>query len=65
MTLTEHIDSTIALLQASREDAEKFDGGKVGAPGTRVRKTAGEVGKALREIKAHVLAQRKAAKEAV
>ena len=36
-TFVEQIDSVIANLNAAKEDAAKFDGGKTGVPGTRLR----------------------------
>ena len=59
MSLTEKIDSIIALLTEAREDAEKCDKGKTGSPGTRLRKSAQEAKKSLDELRKEVIACRK------
>ena len=63
-TFVEQLDSVIATLNAAKEDAEKFDGGKTGTPGTRLRKSATESQKALASLKKSVGEIRKAAKPA-
>ena len=63
-TFVEQIDSVIANLNAAKEDAAKFDGGKTGVPGTRLRKAATESQKALAALKKSVGEVRNAAKPA-
>jgi hypothetical protein len=58
MNMTDKIDRIINELQAARADAEKCDGGKAGAPGTRLRKAASQASKDLAELRKDVLAAR-------
>lgn len=58
MSMTDKIDRIIADLQTARADAEKCDGGKAGAPGTRLRKAASQASKDLAELRKDVLAAR-------
>ena len=59
MTVVETLDSLINKLNALREDAAKVDAGKSGAPGTRVRKAAGEIQNDLQDLRKHILEARK------
>jgi hypothetical protein len=61
MSISESLDSIIAQLTEARADAEKCDKGKVGAPGTRVRKAATAAQEALKTLRAQVITERKAA----
>jgi hypothetical protein len=63
-TFVEQIDAVIATLNAAKEDASTFDGGKTGLPGTRLRKAATDSQKALGAIKKGVGDTRNAAKAA-
>jgi hypothetical protein len=58
MSMTDKIDRIIQDLQEARTDAEKCDGGKPGAPGTRLRKAASQATKDLAELRKDVLAAR-------
>lgn len=53
MSIVASLDSIIESLQASREDAEKFDKGNAAA-GTRVRKAAQEGKAALHALRGQV-----------
>lgn len=55
------INRAIAKLQALLEDAKKVDGGKTGAPGTRLRKGMLDVTKDLKHIREAVSETRNAA----
>jgi len=57
--LVARIDAAIASLQEVRADAEKCEGGKTGAPGTRVRKAAQNVRISMGEVRKGVLDLRK------
>ena len=57
--LSHQIDAVILLLQDMKDDAEKCDNGKVGAPGTRLRKCATDVAKRMKQLRADVLELRK------
>jgi hypothetical protein len=59
MTVVETLDSLINKLNALREDAAKVDAGKSGAPGTRVRKAAGEIQNDLQDMRKQILEARK------
>jgi hypothetical protein len=59
MTVVETLDSLINKLNALREDAAKVDAGKSGAPGTRVRKAAGEIQNDLAALRKQILEARK------
>jgi len=59
MTFIEKLDAIIAELTAFREDAEKIDKGKTGAPGTRLRKATSSAQVGLRELRAQVIEARK------
>jgi len=63
-TFVEQVDAVIATLNAAKEDAAKFDGGKTGTPGTRLRKAATESQKALASLKKSVSEVRKVEKPA-
>jgi len=56
--LLEKLKEVIAVLENASNDAEKFDRG-VDAPGTRLRKTATEASKLLKELRQQVLDIRK------
>ena len=55
MTVTEQLEAAIKALEELRSDAEKVDKGMAGAPGTRVRKTAMTVKKAMDGVRKGVL----------
>mgnify|MGYP003640228575 CR=1 len=57
--LTGQIDAAILILQEARADADKCDKGKMGAPGTRLRKTAQDIAKRMKDLRADVLSSRK------
>ena len=57
--LTARVDAIIETLQAAREDAEKCDKGKTGAPGTRLRTAAAKASSDLKSLRAAVLESRK------
>lgn len=59
MKLVTKIGALIEILEEAKADAEKVDGGKVGAPGTRLRKTAQTIKKSMDEIRKDVLELRK------
>ena len=59
MSLEEKIDSIIGMLQEAKSDASKCDNGKVGSPGTRLRKAAQEAKRNLDEVRRGVIAARK------
>lgn len=63
MSIVASIDAVIATLTEARADAVKVDAGKVGAPGTRVRKAAQEGRNALYELRKQVTEVRAAAAE--
>jgi len=56
--LLERLREIIEVLEGASKDAEKFDRG-VDAPGTRLRKTATEASKLLKELRQAVLDIRK------
>jgi len=56
--LLEKLREIIEVLEDASKDAEKFDRG-VDAPGTRLRKTATEASKLLKELRQEVLDIRK------
>lgn len=56
--LTAQIDATILLLEEMKDDAGKCDSGKTGAPGTRLRKNATDITKAMKDLRANVLTLR-------
>ena len=56
--LLEKLKEVIEVLESVSKDAEKFDRG-VDAPGTRLRKTATEASKLLKELRQTVLDIRK------
>tara|TARA_B100000287_G_C20278213_1_gene640912 strand:- start:180 stop:374 length:195 start_codon:yes stop_codon:yes gene_type:complete len=56
--LLEKLKEVIEVLESASKDAEKFDRG-VDAPGTRLRKTATEASKLLKELRQVVLDVRK------
>ena len=60
MNAVAEIDAIIANLQAAREDAVKFDGGKVGAPGQRIRAAAQQTKVACDNLRRGILATQKA-----
>ena len=60
MSIEASINDIIAKLEGAREDAQKCDKGKAGAPGTRVRTIAQEVKDDLQELRKAVLDVRKA-----
>ena len=60
MTLTKSLDIIIATLLEARADAEKYDSGKLGAPGTRVRKVATGAQASLKDLRALVINGRNA-----
>jgi len=63
MKLATKLGALITILEEAKADAEKCDGGKVGAPGTRLRKTAQTAKKNLDEIRKEILEMRKAGSE--
>lgn len=60
MKIATKIGALITILEEAKADAEKCDNGKVGAPGTRLRKTAQTAKKTLDEIRKEILEIRKA-----
>ncbi len=58
MSVTEQIEAAIAELEALKADAEKVDKGMAGAPGTRIRKAAMVVKKAMDGVRKGVLEAR-------
>ena len=58
-TVVETLDALINKINAIREDAVKVDAGKSGAPGTRVRKAAGEIQNDLSALRKQILEARK------
>jgi len=56
--LLQKLKEVIEVLENASKDAEKFDRG-VDAPGTRLRKTATEASKLLKELRQVVLDVRK------
>tara|TARA_B100000900_G_C20493698_1_gene680682 strand:- start:309 stop:503 length:195 start_codon:yes stop_codon:yes gene_type:complete len=63
MKLATKLGALITILEEAKADAEKVDGGKTGAPGTRLRKSAQTAKKTLDEIRKEVLELRKGGKE--
>lgn len=63
MKLATKLGALIEILEEAKADAEKVDAGKVGAPGTRLRKTAQTAKKTLDEVRKEILALRKAGSE--
>lgn len=59
MSLVGKLEETIAALEAAKADAEKFDKGMTGAPGTRVRKVAMDAKKSMDDLRKSVLDGRK------
>ena len=59
MNAVEQIDAIIANLQTAREDAVKFDAGKVGAPGQRVRAALQQTKVACDILRRRILATQK------
>lgn len=55
MSIEAQIDRIIADLTAAKADAAKCDGGKAGAPGTRLRKAASQATKDLKAVRQAVL----------
>ncbi len=55
MTCVEQIEALIQNLEAAKDDASKVDSGKTGAPGTRLRKVAGDAQNGLQDLKKKVL----------
>lgn len=60
MSTITHIEALITNLTLMKEDAEKFDKGMVGAPGTRIRKEAQSVIGGLKTLRAAISDARKA-----
>lgn len=58
--LSHQIDACILLLQEMKEDAEKCDNGRPGAPGTRLRKSATDMTKRMKQLRADVIELRNA-----
>lgn len=58
-TVVETLDALVNKINAIREDAAKVDAGKSGAPGTRVRKAAGEIQNDLSALRKQILEARK------
>lgn len=59
MSIAQQLDQIIEDLQAAKADALKVDAGKVGEPGTRVRKAAQGAKGALDALRKDVLEARK------
>jgi hypothetical protein len=59
MSIEAELNAIIAKLEGAREDAQKCDKGKAGAPGTRLRACAEEAKKDLQGLKKAVLEVRK------
>ena len=59
MDLVARINAAIAHLEEAKADAEKVEGGKTGAPGTRVRKAAQNVKALMTDVRKDVLEARK------
>ena len=62
--LENRIQAIITKLNATLADAQKFDGGKTGATGTRVRKVAHEVIGDLKSLRLQISAAKNADKPA-
>jgi hypothetical protein len=62
--LENRIQAIITKLNAALVDAKKFDGGKTGATGTRVRKAAHEIIGDLKSLRLHISAAKNADKPA-
>ena len=58
--ITPRLNSIIEALVEARDDAEKIDKGKTGAPGTRLRKVALNAQKQLQTLRNEVIDTRKA-----
>lgn len=63
MSVAAQLEILIKKLEDAREDAEKCDKGRAGAPGTRVRKIASEVREGLGDLRKAVLDARDSAAE--
>jgi len=59
MSIKDKLEACIVALEEAKADAEKFDKGMTGAPGTRVRKVAMDSKKALDDVRKAVLEGRK------
>lgn len=53
--ITPRLNAIIETLTEARDDAEKVDKGKAGAPGTRLRKVASEAQKQLQLLRSEVI----------
>lgn len=60
--LAPQIQAAILVLQEALIDAEKFDAGTVGAPGTRLRKAASDLSNRMKEARMQVNSVRAARK---